>query len=502
MEKRPMTDQLKSSRSEQIQAWIIALAFVLGFFYHFIGLWTVPILAVWFISTQRPLQGFLLLVAINYFPSLIMGWSSSPQTSVMSSLAYVGWILLAAVLIAIPFSFHKLVSPHLQGFAATLPLPLAAGALLPLLMPLLPAYIDPHFDFSQMFIYLFATIIVWMWQHEFPAQQIGLVTSGFFTVHFTVILVMLIGSLSSGNGPRDLPIPASFAWLFLLGAAGLAIWPLVRPLKQHSWADRSRAVALLQSPNSGQRLQLFQENGRDQIGSASGERFPIHSGFPTFIKPQELTGSNLKYYNLYEMIGGFYTDFQRVALGLRGLNREAWFRSCIDLLEVKPGDTVLETSIGTGLNFKYLPKQAEGPSLNLVGLDLSPEMLINCQANLHRWKLDACLFVANAESLPLADSSFDVVFHTGGINFFNDPAKAIYEMVRVAKPGSLLLIADKAEKLSRNTIENILGRLFRTHREPVIPPLHLIPQEMQQVELHPLRDGQFYAITFRKPAQA
>jgi ubiquinone/menaquinone biosynthesis C-methylase UbiE len=313
---------------------------------------------------------------------------------------------------------------------------------------------------------------------------------------------MLIGSLSSGNGPRDLPIPASFAWLFLLGAAGLAIWPLVRPLKQHSWADRSRAVALLQSPNSGQRLQLFQENGHDQIGSASGERFPIHSGFPTFIKPQELTGSNLKYYNLYEMIGGFYTDFQRVALGLRGLNREAWFRSCIDLLEVKPGDTVLETSIGTGLNFKYLPKQAEGPSLNLVGLDLSPEMLINCQANLHRWKLDASLFVANAESLPLADSSFDVVFHTGGINFFNDPAKAIYEMVRVAKPGSLLLIADKAEKLSRNTIENILGRLFRTHREPVIPPLHLIPQEMQQVELHPLRDGQFYAITFRKPAQA
>ena len=49
-----MTDQLKSSRSEQIQAWIIALAFVLGFFYHFIGLWTVPILAVWFVSTQRP----------------------------------------------------------------------------------------------------------------------------------------------------------------------------------------------------------------------------------------------------------------------------------------------------------------------------------------------------------------------------------------------------------------------------------------------------------------
>jgi ubiquinone/menaquinone biosynthesis C-methylase UbiE len=413
-----------------------------------------------------------------------------------------GWILVAAVLIAVPFTFHKLVSPRLPGFAATLPLPIAAGALLPLLMPLLPAYIDPHFDFSQMFVYWFATIIVWMWQHEFPAQKIGLVTSGFFTVRFTVILVMLIGSLSSGNGPRDLPIPTGFALLFLLGAAALAIWPLVQPLKQRTWADRSQAVALLQSPNTGQRLQLFQENGRDQIGSPSGERFPIHAGFPTFIKPQELTGSNLKYYNLYEMIGGFYTDFQRVALGLRGLNREAWYRSCINLLEVKPGDSILETSIGTGLNFKYLPKQAQGPSLNLVGLDLSTEMLINCQANLHHWKLDASLFVANAENLPFADSSFDVVFHTGGINFFNDPAKAIDEMIRVAKPGSLLLIADQATKLSEKTIENILGRFSRAHREPVIPPLHLIPQEMLQVQPHQLRNGQFYAITFRKPAQA
>ena len=497
-----MTDQLESSRTEQIQAWIIALAFVLGFYFHFIGLWTGPVLAVWFVSTQRPMQGFLLLVAINYFPSLVMGWSSSPQTGVLSAFAYVGWILIAAVLIAIPFSIHKLISPRLPGFAATLPLPLAAGSLLPLLMPLLPSYINPHFDFSQMFIYWFAAIVVWMWQHEFPAQQIGLTASAFFSVQFTVILVMMIGSFRSGNGPQGFPIPSSFALLLLIGTAGLAIWPLVQPLKETLWADRSRAVALLQSPNTGEPLQLFRENGRDQIGSPSGERFPIHAGLPIFIKPQELTGSNLKYYNLYEMTGGFYTDFQRVALGLRGLNPEAWYRTCTNLLEVKPGDSVLETSVGTGINFKYLPKRAEGSSLNLVGLDLSTEMLINCQANLRRWKLDASLFVANAESLPFADSSFDVVFHTGGINSFNDPAMAIEEMIRVAKPGSLLLIADEAGKLSENTIENILGRFSRAHREPVVPPLHLIPQEMQQVQLHHLRDGQFYAITFRKPVEA
>jgi ubiquinone/menaquinone biosynthesis C-methylase UbiE len=99
----------------------------------------------------------------------------------------------------------------------------------------------------------------------------------------------------------------------------------------------------------------------------------------------------------------------------------------MSLLEAKPGDSVLETSVGTGLNFKYLPR-----GVKLTGLDLSPEMLANCQANLRRWQMDADLYLGNAESLPFTDSTFDVVFHVGGINFFNDRAKAICEMRRQA----------------------------------------------------------------------
>src|ERR1035441_4556798 len=40
------------------------------------------------------------------------------------------------------------------------------------------------------------------------------------------------------------------------------------------------------------------------------------------------------------------------------------------LLEIKPGDSVLETSVGTGLNFKYLPR-----AIKRSGVDLSAEML-------------------------------------------------------------------------------------------------------------------------------
>lgn len=496
-----MTDQMESSRSLKIQAWIIALLFVLGFFFHFIGLWTLPILGVWFVSTQRPLQGFLILIAINFLPTLIMGWSNSAPTGVLPALAYMGWIFLATVLIAVPFSFHKLVSPRLPGFAATLPLPLAAGALLPLVLPLLPIPIDSHPDWSQILVYWFAAVIVWMWQYEFPAEKIALAASAFFTVHFTALLLVLLVSLHSGDHPRGLPLPDSFAWLMLLAAAGLAIWALVPSLKEGPSKVQPQALDLLQSPNTGEPLELVSEKGREELASPSGERFPVHEGIPIFVTPQELTGANLKSNNLYELIGGFYNDFQRAILALRGLDADAWFRSPLNMLDIQPGDSILETSTGTGFNLKYLAKATENKSLNLFGLDLSAEMLLNCQANLRRSKLDANLFLANAESLPFADSCFDVVFHTGGINGFNDPAGAIQEMIRVAKPGTLLLIADASEKLSRNPYENILGHFVKEHREQVVPPIHLIPDEMQDVQLQHLRNGHFYAITFRKPAE-
>src|ERR1035438_6531562 len=72
----------------------------------------------------------------------------------------------------------------------------------------------------------------------------------------------------------------------------------------------------------------------------------------------------------------------------------AYVMGYLGLLEIKPGDSVLETSVGTGLNFQYLPRGIKG-----AGVDLSAEMLVNCQANLRRWEMDADLFLGNAESL-------------------------------------------------------------------------------------------------------
>jgi ubiquinone/menaquinone biosynthesis C-methylase UbiE len=290
-----------------------------------------------------------------------------------------------------------------------------------------------------------------------------------------------------------------FGWFCLGAALLLAICAIFRPIRERPWSERSESVARLQSPFTGDRLHVVTEQGREALVSTSGERFAIHDGIPAFVQPQDLTGDNGKYNHLYEMIGGFYDDTQRVACGLKGLDRDEYFLAYMRMLEAKPGDTVLETSVGTGLSFKYLP-----PGVKLSGLDLSREMLLNCQANLRRWGMEADLYLGNAESLPFADSSFDVVFHVGGISFFNDQAKAIREMIRVARPGSLMLISDETEEYAQKTYEKIpiTSSFYKNRPTTVTIPIDLVPPEMEEIHLEMIKGGLFYAITFRKPAEA
>jgi ubiquinone/menaquinone biosynthesis C-methylase UbiE len=481
---------VKSSRSSQIVAWAVASLFVLGFFLSPVGVWTGPILGVWFVGTQKPRRGFLWMIAISFIPNLIFGWRNFPLTGPEQALHYLGWTLLAAVLGVLPFTFHRLVSVRLPGFLSTLPLPLAAVALSALALALhigAASVIGP----STFLIFWFAATVVWLWNQEFRATSVvfgaGFIIVGGFGLfrHFSGIAL-----------PINLFTGATFSWICLGAALFLSVWALFRPIKQRSWASRPETIARLQSPFTGEPLHVVNEQGREALVSSSGERFPIRNGIPTFLKPEDLAGDNGKYNHLYQVIGGFYDDTQRVFIALKGFNRNVYFESYMNLLEAKPGDSVLETSVGTGLNFKYLPR-----GVKLSGLDLSPEMLANCQANLRRWQMDADLYLGNAESLPFTDSSFDVVFHVGGINFFNDRARAIREMIRVAKPGSLLLIADETEKHVKQIYEKGPGgHLYKNRKQPVSAPIDLVPPEMQQIHLEIGRTGEWYMLTFRKPA--
>jgi ubiquinone/menaquinone biosynthesis C-methylase UbiE len=482
-----MTNIVRRDRRAQIVAWAVLSIFILGFFVDQINAFTGPILGNWFVGTQRPRRGFLWAVAINVVLALLFGWRKIPLAGPVLAIEYLGWLLLTIVLVTLPFSLHRLVSPRMPGFLATIPLPLA-GVAVPWLALELHIRAASAPEWQTVLILWFAAVVVWLWNAESRATVFvfgaGVATVGGFHLlrHFSAVAIPPL--------PLTVVGPPCLA-VFL----ALAVWALFRPFRQTSWAERPATVALVRSPFTGGAIQVVSQNGHESLVSPSGERFPVRNGIPAFLKQEDLTGDNGKYNHLYDTIGGFYNDIQRVYSPLKGFDLKDYFLSYMRLLEVKPGDSVLETSVGTGLNFRYLPS-----GVKLSGLDLSPEMLANCQVNLRRWKMDADLYLCNAESLPFADSSFDVVFHVGGINFFNDRGKAIREMIRVAKPGSLLLIADETEKHVKDVYEKGLGSYYKNRKEAVSAPIDLVPAEMEDVRLEPLKFDMFYALTFRKPA--
>jgi hypothetical protein len=74
----------------------------------------------------------------------------------------------------------------------------------------------------------------------------------------------------------------------------------------------------------------------------------------------------------------------------------------------------------------------------------------------------------------------------------------------VAKPGSLLLIEDETEDYAKSTYERIpiTSSYYKNRKETISVPIDLVPVEMEDIRLEMLKDGKFFAITFRKPPVA
>lgn len=97
---------------------------------------------------------------------------------------------------------------------------------------------------------------------------------------------------------------------------------------------------------------------------------------------------------------------------------------------------VLDVACGTGTNFRYLPETVE-----LVGIDISPEMLTKAEETLAGLGKDGTLREMDAQNLAFPDDSFDAVISALSTCTFPDPVTALQEMERVCKPeGTIRLV--------------------------------------------------------------
>jgi ubiquinone/menaquinone biosynthesis C-methylase UbiE len=253
-------------------------------------------------------------------------------------------------------------------------------------------------------------------------------------------------------------------------------------------------LSLLCDPLTHESLS-FADQGEELV-SQSGRRFPIFSDIPVLLENSDAVGQNERYQALYDRLACLY-DF---AIGsyacLKSGGTEKRRGEYLAEMEIREGFRVLEVSIGTGQNLRFLPSSA-----TYFGLDISIRMLKRCRRNLRRWKRRAALLVQGAaEHLPFVDAVFDSVLHMGGINFFNDKAQALREMVRVAKPGTKIVVVDETEKATREYEKTLLARSFyRNSLSSTTAPVDCLPSGMRDVHVRSIANGELYCLSFRCP---
>jgi len=264
---------------------------------------------------------------------------------------------------------------------------------------------------------------------------------------------------------------------------------------------KPNTLPLLCNPVTQEPLRLMVKPGpggnpqEKLVSIKTGEEFPIRDGIPIFLRDADVSGSNKRYQELYNHIAPFYDLSTQVFALLKNGGEEKRRREYLQELDIQAGDRVLEVSVGTGGNLRYLPRTAK-----YFGLDLSWGMLKRCQRNLRVRGMEAELFLGAAEYLPFDDGAFDVVFHMGGINFFNDRARAIQEMIRVARPGTKLMIVDENEQATKKLEKApVAGRFYGNRTEVISAPIDLVPVEMQEIKVRDVCNGDLYCLTFRKP---
>lgn len=105
----------------------------------------------------------------------------------------------------------------------------------------------------------------------------------------------------------------------------------------------------------------------------------------------------------------------------------------VDLTQNFKGKKILDVGCGTGRHLTLFDR-----SNKLCGIDQSPEMLsVAQQAN-----PTATLQVSSAEALPFESNTFDLVYSIRVLQHIRNQKQAVKEMIRVCKPGGMIIIAN------------------------------------------------------------
>ena len=247
-------------------------------------------------------------------------------------------------------------------------------------------------------------------------------------------------------------------------------------------------------PVTGSKLESSNKAG--EWVSAEGRQYRTKDGIPDFTYPADLATEEQRTRVAYDALGG--DDYQEIINWMGETfdeDIEQHRKDTIDLLQIKPGDRVLETAAGSGLD-SILLAQLLGEEGVLCAQDLSAVMLSKAASTLSGLMPKIQLHTGNASYLPFADNQFDAYYHVGGINEFSEPGRAFSEACRVTRPGGRVLFCDEQVPVWQRDTEfaRILINSNPLYASPL--PLEYIPVEARDVAVKWVLGGVFYVLTF------
>jgi ubiquinone/menaquinone biosynthesis C-methylase UbiE len=159
--------------------------------------------------------------------------------------------------------------------------------------------------------------------------------------------------------------------------------------------------------------------------------------------------------------------------GIIGTTLQIVGESLSEAVDLRSGSKVLDVAAGNG----NASLAAARRWCDVTSTDYVPALLENGRQRALGERLPITFREADAEALPFADASFDVVLSSFGVMFAPNHAQAASELVRVCRPGGKIGLANW-------TPRGFIGRLFGVVGRHVPPPAGLISPARWGTEEH------------------